>query len=108
MGFDLLVLGRSSDNVGGPSHLNYFHPGSLRLLLESCEFDVLEVLTPGELDAELVKKKAENLEFSLKNRPFLQKVLSEDWDSLGKPFQRFLAENKLSSHMWVVARKKGS
>jgi hypothetical protein len=30
------------------------------------------------------------------------------WDESGAPFQQFLAENKLSSHMWIVARKPGA
>ena len=34
--------------------------------------------------------------------PFLS---SSDWDSAGAAFQDFLAEHKLSSHLWVVARR---
>ena len=56
-GFDLLVLGGLSDNIGGPNHLNYFHPESLGHLLQRCGFEVIEVVTPGKLDAELVRKK---------------------------------------------------
>jgi hypothetical protein len=38
--------------------------------------------------------------------PFLRRVLIDEWDRLGWPFQQFLAANGLSSHMWVVARKR--
>lgn len=106
-GFDVSVLGRLSGAVD-VEHLNYFHPASLQLLVERCGFESLEVLTPGELDAELVRKKAMSGEFDLSNQPFLNKVLIEDWDRVGKPFQRFLADNMLSSHMWIVARKPHS
>ena len=104
-GFDLLTLGKLSDNIGGPNHLNYFHPDSLKLLLESCGFEVIETLTPGKLDAELVRKKVLSNELDVSTQPFLQEVLINSWDRVGGAFQQFLADNLLSSHMWIVARK---
>jgi hypothetical protein len=38
--------------------------------------------------------------------PFMQRVLVDDYEALGWPFQQFLAANGLSSHMWVVACKR--
>jgi hypothetical protein len=32
-------------------------------------------------------------------------VLVEEWERLGWPFQMFLAEQGLSSHMWLAARR---
>lgn len=105
-GFDLLVLGRLSDNVGGPNHLNYFHPRSLRGLLRSSGFEVLEILTPGKLDVELVRKKILSGDLDISGQPFLRQVLADEWDdNVGEQFQGFLADNHLSSHLWVVARK---
>lgn len=104
-GFDLLTLGKLSNNIIGPNHINYFHPKSLGTLLESCGFEVVETLTPGKLDAELVRKKILGGEFDVSDHPFLSQVLIDKWETLGEPFQRFLAENKLSSHMWIVARR---
>ena len=104
-GFDIGTLGRHSENVTGPNHLNYFHPASLELLLRKCGFAVLEVLTPGTLDAELVRKKAEEGVIDLSGQPFLKRVLLDDWVTLGAPFQEFLASNCLSSHLWIVARR---
>ena len=37
--------------------------------------------------------------------PFLNRVLVEEWERLGLPFQMFLAEQGLSSHMWLAARR---
>jgi 2-polyprenyl-3-methyl-5-hydroxy-6-metoxy-1,4-benzoquinol methylase len=105
-GFDVSVLGPLSDTVD-VEHLNYFHPDSLRHLFGQCGFLPLEVLTPGELDAELVRKKALQGVIDLENQPFLQRVLLEEWERIGSRFQRFLAENLLSSHMWIVARNAG-
>ena len=104
-GFDLLVLGKLSDNIGGPNHLNYFHPKSLSILLQRCGFEVLEVMTPGKLDAEIVRKKILNGELDVSGRHFLKHVLIDQWETTSEAFQRFLADNGLSSHLWMVARK---
>ncbi len=103
-GFDISVLQQVSDAVD-VEHLNYFHPASLSRLVTGCGFQVLEVQTPGKLDAELVRKKVLAGEFSLQAHPFLRRVLIDEWETLGAPFQQFLADNGLSSHMWLVARK---
>jgi 2-polyprenyl-3-methyl-5-hydroxy-6-metoxy-1,4-benzoquinol methylase len=103
-GFDIEALGNLSDSVDY-DHLNYFSPRSLGRLLVDCDFQVLDEATPGRLDAELVRKKALSGEFDLSGQPFLQHVLIDDWDRLGGAFQKFLADNGLSSHLWIVARK---
>jgi 2-polyprenyl-3-methyl-5-hydroxy-6-metoxy-1,4-benzoquinol methylase/ribosomal protein S27E len=104
-GFDVVVLGPGSDTVDA-EHLNYFNPESIRILVERSGFDVIELLTPGRLDAELVRKKALSGEWDSATSPFLDQVLIERWDALAEPFQDFLADNLLSSHMWVVARRR--
>jgi len=103
-GFDIDTLGKLSDSIDH-EHLNYFNPESLASLIAGNGFEVLEVSTPGELDAELVRKKVLAGEFDVSGQPFLKRVLIDEWERLGDAFQRFLAENRLSSHMWVVARK---
>ncbi|MHB8669428.1 MAG: class I SAM-dependent methyltransferase [Acidimicrobiales bacterium] len=104
-GFDVVVLGEVSDTVDA-EHLNYFNPRSLSQLIEAHGFEVLEVLTPGELDAQLVRRKAMSGEWDPRSSPFLRQVLVEQWDRVGNAFQDFLAANLLSSHLWVVARKR--
>jgi len=104
-GFDLAVLGKLSDNVMGPNHINYFHPESLALLMRRAGLEVIEVSTPGKLDAELVRKKILAGKLDVSNQPFLRQVLIEEWEQAGAGFQRFLAEHNLSSHLWVVARR---
>ena len=103
-GFDITVLKELSDSVDH-EHLNYFNTISLPKMISEFEFEILEVLTPGKLDVELVRKKVTSGVFDASRLPFLKKVLIDDWDSLGANFQQFLEDNKLSSHMWVVARK---
>lgn len=104
-GFDTLVLGKISKTVGG-GHINLFNPNSIKILLASCQLKLLEIKTPGKLDAELVRKSALAGKFDLKQHPFLKYILLDKWDKLADKFQNFLADNLLSSHMWVVARKK--
>ena len=100
-GFDVELLGERSATVDA-EHLNYLHPGSLGALAERCGLEVVEILTPGRLDAELVRKRALAGEVELP--PFLQRVLIDEWERLGAPFQDFLVEHGLSSNMWLVAR----
>ena len=88
-----------------PEHVNLFNPESLRLLVESCGFRPLEVTTPGRLDAEFVHDAIAAGTFDVSGDPFLRRVLVDEWERLGWPFQRFLAENNLSSHMWLAARR---
>ena len=103
-GFDIQILQSLSSAVDS-QHLNYFHPLSLTRLVESSGFEMLEIQTPGQLDAELVRKSALAGQIDLSNQPFLQSVLIDNWDRAGKKFQQFLADNLLSSHMWLAARK---
>ncbi|GAB6175186.1 class I SAM-dependent methyltransferase [Desulfobaculum senezii] len=103
-GFDLVHLGEASNTVNH-QHLNLFTTTSLPALVTACGLTVEEVATPGELDAELVRKAARAGEVDLSGQPFLRRVLLDEWDALGGSFQHFLAENGLSSHMWVVARR---
>jgi len=103
-GFDLLVLQTLSQSIDH-EHLNYFHPESLSHLVTQCGFHVLEVLTPGKLDAELVRKKILAGELDVSSQPFMKQVLIDEWERVGDSFQRFLADSMLSSHMWLVCCK---
>jgi len=105
-GFDVVVLGALSATVDA-EHLNYLHPESLGQLLEQSGFDVVERLTPGKLDAELVRKHALAGTLSLDDQPFLRQVLVDDWDRVGTAFQEFLASAGLSSNMWLMGRRRG-
>lgn len=104
-GFDISLLGPVSLAID-PEHVNLFNPRSLSLLVESSGYQVLEVSTPGRLDAEFVHGAIQERKFDVSRDAFLKRVLVDEWDRLGWPFQQFLAAHGLSSHMWLVARKK--
>jgi len=105
-GFDLLVLQEESDNICAPKHLNYFNPRSLKYLLVTTGFDVLEYITPGELDVELVHKKVISKKIDISKDNFLKYLFFDASDKQRQSFQKYLAENGLSSHMWMIARRK--
>lgn len=103
-GFDVEMMQDKAGAVDA-EHLNYFNPKSLALLVESCGFEVLDVSTPGELDVDLVRKKALSGEIRLDQDPFLERVLLKEHERLGAPFQKFLAQNCLSGHLVLVGRR---
>jgi uncharacterized metal-binding protein (TIGR02443 family) len=103
-GFETLMLGKKSVNLGG-EHLNMFNPDSIKILVEKCNLKVLEIVTPGKLDAEIVRKAVLANKLNLENQPFLKHILIDKWKELGDSFQEFLATNQLSSHMLVIAIK---
>jgi SAM-dependent methyltransferase len=103
-GFDIEILQTKSSAID-PEHLNYMHPKSIAQLMKRCGVDVIEILTPGKLDAELVRNEALNGQIDLSKQPFLQRILIDDWEDCGESFQEYLVQNRLSSHMWVVGQK---
>jgi 2-polyprenyl-3-methyl-5-hydroxy-6-metoxy-1,4-benzoquinol methylase len=102
-GFDIAMLGANALAVDA-EHVNLFNPASLARLVAVHGFTILEVTTPGRLDAEFVREAALKGEISLD--PFLNRVLVEEWERLGWPFQQYLAGQGLSSHMWLAARRQ--
>jgi 2-polyprenyl-3-methyl-5-hydroxy-6-metoxy-1,4-benzoquinol methylase len=104
-GFDVALLGAQSPAID-PEHVNLFNPRSLERLVLSCGFDILEIATPGRLDAEIVREAALNGRIDLKSNALLQHLLIDAWDAMGASFQQFLAEHRLSSHMTLLAKKR--
>ncbi len=103
-GFDILTLQTMSDSLDA-EHINLFTPESLACMIKKQGFEILANETPGELDAELVRSKVLTGEYNLDAQPFLKKILVTEWDKFGKSFQNYLKNQKLSSHLWLVARK---
>ncbi len=103
-GFDTMLLREKSGSVGG-EHINMFNAESITALLRRHRLQVVDLTTPGQLDAELVRKAALKGQIDLTGQPFLQRVLLDDWENMGRAFQAFLRENNLSSHMMVAAVK---
>jgi len=105
LGFDIAVLGKLSWAIDA-EHVNLFNPASLSGLLSRSGFEVLAATTPGRLDAEFVHDAAVRGDIDLAGNPFLSRVLVDEWERLGWPFQQFLATHELSSHLWIAAIKR--
>lgn len=104
-GFDITILREHSCAVD-VEHVNLFNPHSLSLLLEQCGFEVLERQTPGQLDAELVRKAFLSGVVNPEHHLFFKHLLVDHWEQYGAAFQTFLRNNGLSSNMLLVARKR--
>lgn len=104
-GFDFKLMKQDTVNVHPPEHLQYFNTYSIELLLQECGFEPISIETPGILDVQIVKREVDNKNFILKSNDFIQFLLSECPETVQNNFQKFLSENKLSSHLQVIAKK---
>lgn len=104
-GFELLTIFDKSINIAGPDHLNYFNINSITLLLQNLGFRNIEVSTPGKLDADIVRNHHLEGKIDISQQGFLSYILIDKPDVYLEPFQNFLKENRLSSHMLVLVRK---
>ena len=104
-GFDVQVLWEKSRSVSPPHHLNFMSVAGFERLFDRAGLSDVQVLTPGRLDVDIVRGALAGDPSSVDDR-FLRLLLSQPPDVLDA-FQRFLAEHRLSSHVWVLAKKPG-
>jgi 2-polyprenyl-3-methyl-5-hydroxy-6-metoxy-1,4-benzoquinol methylase len=104
-GIGMLVL-REQARVVDHEHVNYFTPSSVEVLLARCGVDVVEVSTPGEMDLDLLKNQLVEKPNYRCNCPVIRKLLEQLDDKSLVVFQDLLKKARLSSHMWLVGRKK--
>jgi len=101
-GFDNYIL-RENSPTFDHEHLNYFNIKSLSKLIRNNGFRILETLTPGELDVDIVRNRYFDNNRLLNNNEFINRVIFDK--SISRSFQEFLKDNLLSGHMWIVAMK---
>ncbi len=63
----------------------------------------ITITTPGQLDVDIVRNAAKRDPALLDEQRFLRNLLADDRNAAA--FQRFLVEQRLSSHVWVIGRK---
>ena len=105
-GFDIQVLWEKSKSIYPPCHINFFNPDSLSILLRSAVLVVEELDTPGKLDWDIVEGII--LETDVEAGRFWRLLAKKGSERCKKDLQRWISENKFSSHMRVLARKAGS
>ena len=103
MGFDIQMLGKNSNAIYPPYHINFFNPQSIEILLKKIGFKILFIDTPGKLDLSIVENNLSLVKEENKN--FVLDVLKNKSAKFKIDFQKFLQEKKLSSHMRIAVKK---
>ena len=96
-GFDILTLGVNSNSISPPHHLNFPSLEGFKTLFDRAGFRDVQVMTPGVLDVDIVLNSDESSEFL--------RIMKNRGDHVVKDFQEFLIRHKLSSHVWILAKK---
>jgi hypothetical protein len=100
MGIDIQLLGEHAKALSPPHHLNFLNPKSVSALLQKNGFTVLEAITPGKLDIDILKKNQQYIK-----DPFWKNVLTYYNEEQLATLQEFIASAGLSSHMMITCRK---
>lgn len=103
-GFDIQLLWEKSKSIYPPHHLNFFNMDSLCILLERTGFEVLEALTPGKLDWDIVEGMIKDKNIDLGR--FWNYFAAYGSDKAKEGLQDWILQNNMSSHMRILARKK--
>ena len=100
-GLDIQVLWQDSKSVMPPHHLNFFNPKSIEAVLMSNGYEVIQISTPGKLDIDIL----DNNLMLVKDR-FWKSFLTQACDAEKSLWQKWIANQGWSSHMWTICRKK--
>ncbi len=104
-GFDIQMLWEKSNSISPPHHINFISIDGFRQLFERAGFLDIEILTPGVLDVDIVRNAVKKDKSILDKHHFIKKILADDEAS--EKFQQYLIDTKLSSHTWILAKKRG-
>ena len=100
MGIDIQLLGEHSKTLSPPHHLNFFNPKSVSSLLIRNGFEVIEAITPGKLDIDILLKNKEYIQDT-----FWKNLLTYLNEKELEKLQSKIVELGLSSHMMITCKK---
>ena len=103
-GFDLQMLWDKAPYIFVPEHLNLLSIAGLERLVQTSEFELVELSTPGQLDVELVLQ-ACAADPSIALPRFIQTLLADRGPLAHQDFQAYLQKHRLSSHVRIALRK---
>lgn len=104
-GFEYQMLNGMSPRLHPPDRLNLLSIEAIQNKLTESGFEVIELSTPGRVDVQIVREVLkENPDLEMHNifRYIFENRDEKTWHSL----QDFLQQNRLSSYVRVMARKK--
>jgi SAM-dependent methyltransferase len=104
-GFDIQILWERSKSISPPHHLNFLSVEGYERLFARVGFVEIEVRTPGRLDLDIVRNAWLADPSVLNGDRFVRLLLRKRDAAVHERFQQFLAENHLSSHVRVLARR---
>ena len=102
-GFDLQMLWQHSGQISPPHHINFLSVEGFESLFRRAGLVDISVSTPGQLDVDIVRNAVKRSPDLLNGQRFLSCLLADD--DKAAAFQTFLAEQRMSSHVWVIGRK---
>jgi SAM-dependent methyltransferase len=100
MGLDIQVLGKHSKSVFPPHHLNFFNPKSINLILKKMNFTVIEIITPGKLDIDIMENNKEHISDGFW-RNFIENASIKEKEQM----QACISKIGFSSHMMIIVKK---
>ena len=100
-GLDISYLNDKADIVAPPQHLNFLSIKGFKELFTRIGFRKIEIVTPGKLDVNIIKNKLSEEESS--DIDFFGNFIRNISDETSAKLQEVIADNKLSSHIWVIA-----
>lgn len=103
-GYDIQVLWDESKSISPPHHINFMSVRGFELLFERAGFESIDVITPGILDVDIVKKALDSNRELVNNNRFAS-FLSKCSESIQSDFQEFLQHHRMSSHVWIFAKR---
>lgn len=102
-GFDIQILWQYA-NIFPVEHINLFSIEGMQLLLTRNGFEIIEASTPGQLDVQIIERVwREQPQVELPR--FLRYFLANRDQPARQQLQQFLQQNRLSSHLRLVAKK---
>ncbi|MDA1001212.1 MAG: class I SAM-dependent methyltransferase [bacterium] len=102
-GFDLSELWMHSKAVCPPNHLNLLSVEGLEALTRRTGMEPVSIETPGRLDVDILRNMLAE-DPGLEVSRFARRIAQASEDAR-EAFQVFLQQNRLSSHVMVIARK---